>query len=73
MMGPNDVLIVGVEDDPSGMLRIYMNSPEPRCYVLIENEEDKERARREWEHSYQGHLFMKQPPRDAIYKEGEDA
>lgn len=66
-MGPRDCLIVGVEDDPNGMLRVYIDHRSYGHYVLIEDEEDKERARRAWDMSYQGHLFMKRPPSEAVY------
>jgi hypothetical protein len=72
MFSPSHVLITGIEDDPSGMLRVYF-SPNGgrRLYMLIENEEDKQRARDEWAGSFGGHLFVDRPPEDGVFEEGK--
>lgn len=68
----SDCLVVGVEDDPSGMLRVYIDHRSYGRYVLIEHEEDKERARDAWAQSFGGHLTMKRPPADAVFVEETD-
>jgi hypothetical protein len=69
MLSPAHCLVVGLEDDPSGMLRVYIDHRSYGRYFMIYNEDDKAAARFEWDVSFQGHLMTKRPPEDAIFED----
>jgi hypothetical protein len=58
-------LVVGVEDDASGALRVYLGARWKNVYCLIDNEVDKDAVRRAWSH--QGHVTIPIPPADRLY------
>lgn len=63
------VLVTGVEDDPSGMLRMYVGPRYKWTYALIEDERDKETLRRAW--SGGQHVLAPTPDADQLYVDEE--
>lgn len=61
-----DVLVVGVEDDPNGMLRVYIGHRADGRYLLVADPATQERVRRAWGW---GHLTIPKPPADAVFSE----
>lgn len=63
------VLVTGVEEDESGMLRVYVGPRFNWVYVLIENEDDKESIRRAW--GSHTHVLINKPEPDQLFVDEE--
>lgn len=68
----DSTLIVGLGECADGALKVYVGSRGRGVYVVVTDEAEKVRVRRAWAASYNGHLFMATPPREALYLEGVD-
>lgn len=44
----NACLIVGVEDDPGGWLKVYLGARYKNIYCVVTNPEDQERVKKAW-------------------------
>ncbi len=58
-----DYLVVGVEDEPTGGIRVYLNHRPAGYYVIVTNKEDIAAARSAWANAAMGHLTLS---RDSI-------
>ena len=60
------VLIVGVEDQPEGWMKVYIGARYKNIYCVVTNPEDQERVRRAW-NSTGMHVTMPKPDPSEIY------
>lgn len=64
-------MVVGVEDDPDGGLRVYLGARYKNIYLLVD-EAAKDSVRRGW--GAGGHLWLWPiPPADILHREAKDA
>jgi len=61
------MLLVGIEDQDDGGLRLYLNHRSLGWYALIYDEDVKARVRDAWAGS--GHVTVPVPPLGCIYEE----
>lgn len=61
-------LIVGVEDDHDGGVRIYLHARYRWIYVLIDDPADCESIKRQWA-GHGGHLTLPNPPADCVFQD----
>lgn len=64
----DSVLMVGVEDDPEGGIRVYINARYLGQYVLCTNPDDINRVRNAWGSTAQ-HVFMPTPPPEMVFQD----
>jgi len=62
---PDGHLIVGVEDDTDGSLRVYLDMRSTGLHTHVDDESAKAEVRRAWSASYMGHLTT-QVPKEAL-------
>ena len=62
------VLIVGVEDQPEGWLKVYIVARYKNIYCVVKDPEDQERVRRAWG-STAMHLTMPKPEPHQVYSD----
>lgn len=63
---PNGHLVVGLEDDTDGSVRVYLDHRWRGIHTHVKDAQAVERVRRAWASSYRsGHLFTT-VPRDAL-------
>jgi len=65
-------LLTGVEDDPSGALRVYLGARYKGLYLLVEDEDEKDFFRRGWRSGAPHTWMWPIPPDDAIHNERID-
>jgi len=61
----NSTYCIGVEDDPSGALRMYVGARYKGWFALITDETDKESLRRAW--ASRGHVVVPKPEPDQLF------
>jgi hypothetical protein len=62
----NACLIVGVEDDPDGSLRVYLGARWKGIHVHVDDETARAEIRRAWGDPLSAHVFTARPPADAL-------
>lgn len=62
---PDGHLIVGLEDDPDGSLRVYLDHRATGIHTHVANEPAKAEVRSAWAGSHMGHLTTR-VPKDAL-------
>ena len=62
-------LLTGIEDDPSGALRVYLGARYKGLYMLIEDAEAKDTFRRAWGSGAPHTWMWPLPPAEAILKD----
>jgi hypothetical protein len=64
-------LVVGIQDEPGGGLRVYLGHRSDGVYCIIEDRAAIERLRCVWSGNCQ--VVIATPPADCIYREGPSA
>jgi len=63
------ILIVGVEDNPSGGIRVYLGHRGDGIFVIVDDEASIAAARRAWAGSSHSFVSKKDIPEDALWTE----
>jgi hypothetical protein len=58
---PEGHLIVGIEDDPDGSLRVYLDMRSTGVHTHVADESAKAEVRNAWAASFMGHLTTRVP------------
>lgn len=66
-MAGTHTLLVGLEDQDDGGLRLYLGHRADGLYVVLDDEAAKVQARRAW--AVGGHVTIPVPPADRICRE----
>lgn len=64
------VEVVGLEDDPSGDLRVYLTHRARGLYVRVQDDDAKTEFRRAF--GGMSRVLIATPPPECVFKEGED-
>jgi hypothetical protein len=62
-------LLTGIEDDPSGGLRVYLGARYKGLYMLVEDAAEKDIFRRAWSSGAPHTWMWPLPPAEAIHRE----
>lgn len=65
-------LLVGVEDDPEGGLRLYLGHRAKGAYAVIDDPEEIARIRQSWGGA-RGYITVPIPPAECIYVDEDGA
>lgn len=71
LLAGTHTLMVGMELEPSGGARIYLDHRMRGLYAFIRGEDQIERARRAWSHRGQ-HVTVPIPPPECVFSEEDD-
>lgn len=63
-------LLVGVEDQEDGGLRLYLKHRSLGMYVVVDDDETKDAVRRAWASG--GHITVPTPSPDCVYLDDEE-
>lgn len=63
-------LVVGVEDGPEGMLKVYVDARHRGLYALVEDAEAQQAIRRAWANT-SSHLTITIPPPECLFLDSD--